>query len=612
MSVWQAVRESLSLLSPRDRRLLTVATVIQMSTSALDLLGVLLLGLVGALAVTVVQSQPPPQVVSTVVDAVGLGDLSDQQLVAVLAGAAGLLLLMKSVTSSLLTRRVFSFLANRQALVTARLARALLAQPLTFVQSRSSQETAYALIQGAGSATIGIIGNVVIVVTEASLLIVLGTALMFVDPLVTTCAIAFFAAVALLLQRLMGSWAARIGIIGARADISSLNTIQEALAAYREITVAGRRTQYVARIQELRWEAARVEADRQFISQFPKYVFEVALIVGGAGLAGILFLTDDAVAAVGTLALFLAAGSRVIPSLLRLQGSALYLRSAGGLAGPTFALAHDLRHPRQDPDAPPEPAAVRLALRDDHREFDARIEVAGVSLTYPGGDRAAVSGVSFFANVGSSIGLVGPSGAGKSTLADIIMGALEPDHGEVLLGGMHPREVTSRWPGAISYVPQEVALANDTIRANVALGLPAEAVEDDLVWAALEAAHLASFVRTELGGLDARIGERGTRLSGGQRQRLGIARAMFTHPRLLVLDEATSALDADTEWAITETLQDLAGSVTTVVVAHRLSTVRNLDLVLYLESGGVLASGTFEDVRHRVPALDRQARLMGL
>lgn len=612
MKVREAVRESLSLLTPRDRRLLWVAIAIQMSTSFLDLIGVLLLGLVAALAVTTVQSQPAPAIVTSVADALGLSGLSDQALVAVLAGVAAIVLLSKSVFSSLLTRRVFIFLANRQALVSARLARELLSRPLLFLQSRSSQETAYALIQGAGSATISILGQLVIVATEAALLVVLGVALLFIDPIVTVGVVIFFALVALVLQRIMGSWASRLGKEGAEADIASLNTIQDALLTYREISVLNRRETYINRFQDLRWRSASVNADRTFILQAPKYVFEAAMVVGGVALAGVLFLTKDSVAAVATLALYLVAASRVMPSLLRLQGAALALRDNAAAAASTFALAKELDHPTADAvvnanwhaDVIP-----RSGQRDAH---PISISMDSVSLTYPGATRPALVDVTIDVPPGSSIALVGRSGAGKSTLVDLLLGVMEPDSGSVKLNGMSPRDAVSAHPGSIGYVPQAVSLVNGTLRENVALGLPDGLVTDDQVWRALQRAHLDEPFARDRDGLDTRVGENGVKLSGGQRQRIGIARALLLGPSLIVLDEATSSLDAETEQAITETIRSLQGTVTVVIIAHRLSTVRDVDQVAYLECGSLVGTGTFDALVGSIPALATQASLMGL
>jgi ABC-type multidrug transport system fused ATPase/permease subunit len=213
---------------------------------------------------------------------------------------------------------------------------------------------------------------------------------------------------------------------------------------------------------------------------------------------------------------------------------------------------------------------------------------------------------------GASLALVGSTGAGKSTLADLILGVLIPDSGVAFIGGLTPGEALATWPGAVAYVPQDVAMANGTVRENVALGMPAEIIEDDWVWNALDRAHLGDFLRDSREGLDTLIGENGIKLSGGQRQRLGIARALYTRPKLLVLDEATSALDAETERAISQTLQELEGTVTTVTIAHRLATIRHCDLVVYLENGEARAQGSFDEVRAIAPQFDRQAQLLGL
>ncbi len=612
MKVWEAIRQSLGLLSKRDRRLLSVSVAIQISTAFLDLIGVLLLGLVAALAVTVVQSQPAPAIVDTVAQVLGLGELSGQQLVLALAGAAAVVLLTKSVLSSYLTRRVFVFLANRQALVSARLAKELLSRPLTFLQKRSSQETAFALIQGAGAATIQVLGQTVIAVTEIALLVVLSVALIFLDPFVTLGAVAFFGLIAWGLQRAMGGWASRLGTTAASADIASLNAVQEAISAYREITVSDRRDLYVDRIQNHRWEAARVVANLTFIGMAPKYVFEAALVLGGFTLAGVLFATQDSVAAVGTLALFLAAGSRVMPSLLRLQGASLILRSAAGTAGKTYELAAELGNPLDAPESVVDFDSIRSALRAGHKDFQASIALNDVSMTYPGASVPAIQGISFSIEPGQSVAFVGKSGSGKSTLADVILGVLEPQSGTALIAGEPAKEATKRWPGGIAYVPQEVLLANTTIRQNVALGLPPTAIDDDLVWEALRRAHLAGYLTSMREGLETEVGEGGLRLSGGQRQRLGLARALFTRPKLLVLDEATSALDSETEESITRMIQELEGEVTTVTIAHRLSTIRTVDLILYLDDGECRASGSFAEVRSQAPSFERQAQLLGL
>lgn len=612
MTVRESVQKSLTLLSPSQRHKLALAVCVQMATSLLDLAGIILLGLVGTLAITTAQGLPPVPLVETIAGWLGLAALSSAELLAIFAAAAAVLFLVKSLASAFLLRRVFRFLAGCQAAVSVRLARALLARPLTFVHQRSSQETSYALVQGATSATLMILGQGVVLISESSLLLVLGAFLLFVSPVVAISSIAFFALVALLLQLLLGRWAQTAGQQYAESDLESLESIQEVMTAYREVTVTNRRGFYIHRLEALRWRAANAAADLQFISALPKYIFEIALVVGSISLAAILFATRDAVEAVGTLSLFLAAATRVMPSILRLQAATLSMRNAAGLASYTTNLAESLNHLVDSPDGSANEGhpgaqlpAARSRLRPD-------VILENVTFTYPGSERPAIRDASIRIRAGTSVALVGASGAGKSTLADLALGILEPQVGQALIGSVRPSTAIQQWPGAMAYVPQEIAIANSSVRLNVALGIPQEDIDDDLVWEALDRARLREKILADPNGLDALIGERGLKLSGGQRQRLGIARALYTRPKLLVLDEATSSLDAETERDITRTIQGLEGSVTTLIIAHRLSTVRHVDQVLYLDHGTILARGSFDEVRRAVPAFDQQAGIMGL
>jgi ABC-type multidrug transport system fused ATPase/permease subunit len=206
---------------------------------------------------------------------------------------------------------------------------------------------------------------------------------------------------------------------------------------------------------------------------------------------------------------------------------------------------------------------------------------------------------------------VGPSGAGKTTLVDLVLGILKPTNGSVTISGMPPEEVVRKWPGAIGYVPQDVVIMNGTIRDNVSMGFAWNESLEELVWDALELAQLREVVERMPKGLETEVGSRGVKLSGGQRQRLGIARALFTKPALLALDEATSALDGQTESEFTSAINALKGKVTVIVIAHRLSTVKEADYLVYLENGRVLGKGSFENLRKCVKEFDEQALLMG-
>ena len=607
-----SVKKALALLDRRSRRILFILIIIQVLLAGLDLLGVLLFGAVAALSASSLSGQGSP-LVERVIDSLGLNQVDEGYLAIVLAAVAGILFILKSIFSFLLTRRSLQFLANRQAIVSSRLAERLLSRPLMDVQRNSSQQNAFALTGGVNAATIGVLGSAVIIAAEGAVLGVLAVGLFAIDPLIAVFSIGFFASLALILNLAMGKWARRVGAQLSEAEIASLTAIQDALRTYRETTITGRRLMFVERFQGLRWRAAGHQANIQIGSQVSKYVFEIGLVIGGAALALSQLITREVVAAVTVIAVFVAAASRVMPSLLRLQQGSFGIRQSSGIAAPTFALHDEL-------DSSVEDFRIDSSLRDrvitgvtsDFPGFEPTLRLSHVSLTYPGAQRPAVSDASLTLDAGESLALVGPTGAGKSTLADLILGVLLPDSGLVQLSRTSPMDAVSKWPGAIGYVPQDVAVLNASIRENVALGLTKNDIKDDLVWEALERAQLASMLRSEREGLDTLVGEHGVRLSGGQRQRLGLARALYTKPRFVVLDEATSALDAETERAVSEALQALQGDVTLVIIAHRLATIRHCTKVAYVEKGCLQAIGTFDHVRAAQPNFDKQAELLGL
>lgn len=616
-TIVNSLRKAIRLLPPGKRRLLFAAAAVQVSLGLLDLLGIALVGVLAAVAVSGTGISIVPAPVQSILDTLGLGDLTITQLSAVVAVAAVTVLVAKTALSAVMQRRIFRFLANRQAEVSARLARAFLSRPLLDVQRWTEPEAIYALGSGVGAATVSLLGAAIIIASEIFLFAIVAVTLFLLDPIVTLVAIALFATLGLVMQRVLTRRTTRNAQVMTDASIDTLAAVSEALQTYREATVLNRRDLYLARYERLIGQYAGATASTAFIMEIPKYVLESALYLGILLLAGVQFVTKDFAAAASTTALFLAAGTRVTPALLRLQGAGITIRNASVQAQPTFYMADFLDiqtsiEANAGPTPVPAAAAIRARIAAGHGDFDASIVVTNATVTYLDAPEPALIDASFSAPAGSSLALVGSTGAGKSTLADVVLGVLEPAAGSVTISGVAPREAISRWPGAIAYVPQQVALVFGTVRDNVALGLPREAVDDVLVWEALERAYLADFLKDSREGLETMIGERGVRLSGGQRQRLGIARALYTRPRLLVLDEATSALDAETEVAIIKTLDALEGEVTTMTVAHRLATVRRADQLLYLEGGRIISRGTFDEVRNSVAGFDRQASLLGL
>lgn len=588
-----------------------------MSTAFLDLAGIALIGLTTALAVSVTADTAPPESLTPILGEASQLGLPLEQLALWCALAAGLVLIGKTLISFDLSRRIMRFLATRTAMVSARLTAQLLSRPLLEVQRRTSQQTAYTLTTGVNSAVLLILAQATIVVSEMALLLVLCVGLVLLSPVIAVCAMAFFLSVFLVIHRLLSGWAQSLGGKLAQADIESIGAIQDAIRTYRESLVGHRRDLQVAHIQDLRWNSARASAAIQMIGVTPKYTLEIALVLGTGALAVSQLLTKTPVEAVSMIVLFLAAGARIVPSLLRLQTAILGIRQANGAAASVFDLEHEVQ-----PELSPRSAAYtwtgpgrRNALAGSwtsHSGFTGDVSLMGVSFRYPGSTSFAIEDITLRVESGTSLALVGTTGSGKSTLADLVLGVLLPDTGQVSVSGQEPTVAASMWPGVMAYVPQDVGLVSGTVFDNVALGIPSSAVTAEMVWEALDRACLAEFLIGYREGLETTIGEHGVKLSGGQRQRLGIARALLTHPKLIVLDEATSALDAETEERVGRTIRSLSGEVTVIVVAHRLATIRNCDQVCYLEQGRVAALGHFDQVRVDSPAFDRQAGLLGL
>jgi ABC-type multidrug transport system fused ATPase/permease subunit len=600
-----AIYKIFKVLSKRDQRYTFVALCIQVMFGLMDLLGVALVGVLGALTVSGIQSGKPGNRVSKVLEVLRLEELSFQQQVTWIGMLAAGFLILRTVLSAILTKKVLGFLANRGAKLSSELVSKFLAQPISSIQSKTSFEHMYSLTTGVWIAVLEVLGTCIVMASDLSLLLIMLIGLLVIDSSLAILTTITFVAVGGFMYKVMHNKAKNLGEERSRLEIASNQKISEVIGSYRESIVRGRRYFYAKEIGQLRFDLSRVEAESSFMPYISKYVIETTVIVGALAICAVQFVFNDAIHAIATLSVFLAAGSRIAPAVLRLQQGAITVRSRISQSRSTVELIAELKDTQMllSPGVNPNFA---------HFNFESDVEITDIEFTYPGKVVPAISIGNVRVKAGQSLAIVGPSGAGKTTLVDVLLGILPPQKGSIKLGGLPPSEVISKWPGSISYVPQDVAITPGTIRQNVALGFDVESQSDELIYRALKLAQMEEFVKSMPDGIDTVLSERGGNISGGQRQRLGIARALFTNPRILVLDEATSALDGNTEAEISDAIMNLKGETTVIVIAHRLASVRNCDEILYLEDGKAIAVGTFEEVRKMAPNFEKQALLMGL
>lgn len=478
--------------------------------------------------------------------------------------------------------------------------------PLSSIRLWGTPQITYALGGGLG-AVMGVVTSGLTIIGEVTLILMFGGMLTFADPVMTIALVGYMAGLFWLLTWISGDKLKKAGrVLGKNSALMQKN-IFESTSGFREMTVSGIMHKRVHEFNQNRTTVARTGAVVAFLNQIPRYVIDLALILGIVLVAVFQISQENVVAAAAITVLFLAAATRMLPTIGPIQGAINGIKRSVGESERFYDFKDwlDLQTMQVIDEDRADQNLTKPSLKYD-------ISVNNLKIIYPKSDIAALQSISFFSKHGESIAIIGKSGSGKTTLADALLGLLIPQEGSVKLGNNTPLEVRSFYPGTLAYVSQDVALIDGSIKENIAFGVEIEDIDDEQVINALKRAEIWEFVEKLPYKINTVVGERGTRLSGGQRQRIGIARALYSNPVLLVLDEATSALDAETEAAITDMLRKLHGEITVVAIAHRLSTVRHSDLVLFLRDGVLVDQGKFDDLVNKHPDLARQASLLGM
>jgi ATP-binding cassette, subfamily B, bacterial PglK len=497
--------------------------------------------------------------------------------------------MLKAVTSYMITR----FSQQNEARLSQRLLRSYLFKPYVWFLTQNSSEIVKSLLSDVAWVMHDGMISALRIISSGIVFIFLVLLLVFVDPVAALLGAIVIGGAYGAVYFVAHGHLTRLGLERFREQEARFRVSTEVISGIKPVKVSGCERGYLSRFGHHANRYARLQAICAALAELPRHLLE-AVVFGGMILFLLVLLglhsgrLESVIPIVG---LYAFAGIRMFPALQAIYGNYVALR----LVAPSIEALHNrlpeatdsgrrLPGEGDDSDAP---ESVPLTPR-------VKIELDSLSFRYPGADQDALAGLDLIIGANTSVGIVGTTGSGKSTLVDLMLGLLRPDAGAIRVDGaaIDERNVR-RWQRAIGYVPQEIFLADDTIAANIAFGVPPLEVDHTAVEAAARMAELHGFVEGLSDGYQTHVGERGVRLSGGQRQRIGIARALYDDPPVLIFDEATSSLDNITEASVMEAIHNLRHLKTIVIVAHRLTTLRDCDIIHVLEAGRIVDSGSY-------------------
>lgn len=465
----------------------------------------------------------------------------------------------------------YRFLFNNQRRMGYRLLSSYMSKPYLFHVSQNSTTLLRNITQDV-TQFFACVEAALQLLTEISVCLVLGIILLLTDWVTTLVVAVFLVGTMAILMSISKKKVEYYGQLNRVYARDNSRWILQSLGGIKETIILERKNFFIRQFDKVSKNLMDSRRKYQFVASLPRSVMEVTCICGL--LLVVIFKINSGgnlESFIPTLSLFGVAAFRLLPSFTKMSRS---ITSINYSRSSVNALYEDLKE------------AEEGLRREEEQTLEIRpmdykkcIEVKNVSFHYPNVDKNVLENVSIKIEKNKSIGLIGPSGAGKTTLVDIILGVLEPQKGEILIDGVKITDNMRGWHKKIGYIPQTIFLTDDTLRNNIAFGVRPGKVKEDEVWRAIEEAQLKEFVDQLEDGIETVVGERGVRLSGGQRQRIGIARALYNNPEILVLDEATSSLDHETETAVMEAVEKLSGSKTLLIIAHRLTTIRNCDYI---------------------------------
>tara|TARA_B100002051_G_scaffold245392_1_gene252717 strand:- start:1399 stop:3264 length:1866 start_codon:yes stop_codon:yes gene_type:complete len=584
----KVIRKAFSLLEARLRRVFIWLVCLAIITSALEAIGV-------SLAFGLIQLVMDPDLIGNFPRIKVWLNISDGslngRLLAFAAISMGIFFLSKNIFLAYSTYAQQRFTFEAAGMLARLLLSRYLGAPYERIFARNSADLIVSVNQSAYMVTSRIYSPTSVLMTEAFVIIAILGILLVTEPAVTLGAAIFMIMLFFIYHTIIAPFYGRWGAEQLNLEKKQTKYVYESLNCLREITVSGRQTFFLKNFINVRTRLVKLNALVATINMMPRLVTET-IIVWAITVVIIISLKSDrgSTEIISTLGLFAFAGFRILPSMNRLAVAFSSLRSGEAAIN---SVIEDFEHFNEALELKP-PLSNKPSLN-----FSSTIEARDLTYTYPGEDMPAVDRISFRIERLESIGIVGGTGAGKTTLIDILLGLHEPQTGSLLLDGQNLDTKALEWKRLIGYVPQDIALIDDTLRRNIALGIEDYRIDEKAIARAVQMAALSSVVAELPDGIETIIGEHGIRLSGGQRQRIGIARALYLDPKILIMDESTSSLDTQTEYEIVSAIEALSESKTIITIAHRLSTVRHCSQLFFMKGGRILDIGNFDEICER-------------
>lgn len=599
------ILRSFRLLSFREKVSIVAFSCCRVLANGLDVVGLAMIGLLGAVAIGSDVEIPFLETRSGTAEA----------LLLTLLFAAGGVFSLRTVIGILLTKSSLFYLARVELKLSMEIAESLFQGELVDFRKMSRPEIEWAILRSTSIAVGGILGQTMALISDFALALFIITLLVLTDWLSTAVMIAYFSLILVFFQYFSQKSVIDSGLAISKGSIDVHEDISNLTNAFREITVSSRSQFFLKKLHDSRESISRAGALMGYITSVPRLIVELGLVLGALGFVGFQFIIRDGSIDLGIFGIFLLGSARLLSALLPIQRVLMSLK----FEAPSAKSAHDLLGELRKNDSDSRVNGKHGADTSPHMEQlsfpgGMSVQLLGVSFSY-GKDIGApqvISDISLTIAPGSLVAFIGPSGAGKSTLADLLLGLNSPSSGEILCGGYSPQVLRDAYPGSIGYVPQKPGMISGTIGQNIAFGIPDEEVDETLLKDAAISAGLLQVVSSLPQGFSTDLGKHTDALSGGQIQRLGLARALYTRPSLIVLDEATSALDAETEATISGNLVGLKTKATVIVIAHRLSTIQHADAIYVIDDGRIVATGTFREIRASSELVRRYVALMTL